>query len=207
MPENRSINSHHEPPVMRTRACVCTLLASAAALFVVITGTAASAPSVVHAASPAAFSRQAVKPPPTIWGACPSVNRAAAEQKVVRRFDRATGAARGVVPMPAGTSNLLCGTGNFGFYHIVAEHYVEWTQKSVKTNENWKEVADYSIAEALRNPTAVTFRPANNTFCYSRQVSLIDKVRGITVDVMYPNVVVRAKDGAIITAFPAGRPC
>ena len=109
--------------------------------------------------------------------------------------------------MPAGTSALLCGTGNFGFYHIVARHYPEWTQKSVKTNENWKDVADYSIAEALRSPTSVTFRSDKNTFCYSRQVSLIDKVRGITVDVMYPNVVVRAQDGAIITAFPSREPC
>ena len=90
---------------------------------------------------------------------------------------------------------------------MVAGHSVEWTQKSVLANENWRQVADYSIAEALRSPISVTFRARNNTFCYSREVSLVDKVRGTTVDVMHPNVVVRAQDGAVITAFPSRNPC
>ena len=75
------------------------------------------------------------------------------------------------------------------------------------SNENWREVADYSIAEALRSPMSVTFRADKNTFCYSREVALIDKVRGHTVDVMHPNVVVRAQDGAVITAYPSRAPC
>ena len=170
------------------------------ALLVIATGAGG-------AASATTFSAQIGKPPPTIWAACPAVNRTAAEQKVVRTFERALGRTAKVVPMPAGTSALLCGNNDYGFYHIEVRHYADWTRKSIITNENWREVADYSIAEALRNPTAVSFRAATNTFCYSRQVSLVDKVRGVTVDVMYPNVVVRVKDGAIITAFPSGRPC
>ena len=109
--------------------------------------------------------------------------------------------------MPAGTSELLCGNNGYGYYHIMARHYVEWTQKGVKSNENWREVTDYSVAEVLRSPTRVTFRANNNTFCYSREVSLVDKVRGIVVDVMHPNVVVRARDGAVITAIPTRTPC
>jgi hypothetical protein len=148
-----------------------------------------------------------VKPLPKIWGACPVTNRESSERKLVRRFDRATGVATTGVTMSAGTSDLLCGNELYGYYHIVSRHYVEWTQDSVKSNENWRDVADYSIAEALRSPMAVSFRAASNTFCYSREVSLIDKVRGITVEVIHPNVVVRAQDGAVITAFPSRRPC
>lgn len=186
----------------RIRALATSLIA-----LLVAAGAGGAVSAVAHAASPTEFSAQAGKPPPTVWAACPAVNRAAAEQKIVRTFDRAPGRAAGVVPMPAGTSDLLCGTDNFGFYHVEARHGVEWTQKGVITNENWREVADYSIAEALRNPTTVTFRAANKTFCYSREVSLIDKVRGITVDVMHPNVVVRVEDGAVITAYPSRTPC
>ena len=153
------------------------------------------------------FIETIVKQPPTIWAACPVINRACVEQMVVLTFDRELGRAAGFVPMPPGTSDLLCGNDDYGFYHVEARHYGDWSRKAVITNENWREAADYSIAEALRNPTAVTFRAANNTFCYSRQVSLVDKVRGIIVDVMYPNVVVRVQDGAIVTAFPSGRPC
>lgn len=102
--------------------------------------------------------------------------------------------------MSAGTSDLVCGNEFYGYYHVVSRHHTEWTQKSVKSNENWREVADYSIAEALRSPTSVTFRATNSTFCYSPEVSLIDKVTGVTVDVTHPNVVVRAQDGAVITA-------
>ena len=142
-----------------------------------------------------------------MWGACPVSDREAAEQKLARRFDRAAGVTAAGVTMPAGTSDLLCGNQRYGYYHIVFRHHAEWTQKGVITNENWREVADYSIAEALRNPTSVSFRAAENTFCYSREVSLIDKVRGVTVDVMHPNVVVRGRDGAVITAFPTRRPC
>ena len=142
-----------------------------------------------------------------MWGACPVIDREAAEQKLVRRFDRAAGVTATGATMPAGTTDLLCGHQGYGYYHIVARHYAEWTQKSILTNENWREVADYSIAEALRNPTSVTFRPPSNTFCYSREVSLVDRVRGVTVDVMHPNVVVRAQDGAVITAFPPRTSC
>ena len=206
MPKNLPVGSRQTSPGVRSRFGIHALLTFSVTLLMAATGTGGTALAGAHAASSTALV-QTMKPPPTIWGACPVTNRASAERKLVRRFDRAPGVATGVVPMPAGTSDLLCGTEGYGFYHIEARHYPEWTQKSVKSNENWREVADYSIAEALRSPTSVTFRTGQNTFCYSRQVSLIDKVRGITVDVMYPNVVVRAQDGAIITAYPSRAPC
>jgi hypothetical protein len=206
MPRILLVGSRQTSPGVRSRFGIRALLTFPITLLMAATGTGGAAAAGTHAASSTALV-QTMKPPPTIWGACPTINRAAAEQKLVRRFDRAPGAATAVVPMPAGTSDLLCGTDGFGYYHIVARHYLEWTQKSVRSNDNWREVADYSIAEALRSPTSVTFRADRNTFCYSRQVSLIDTVRGITVDVMYPNVVVRAQDGAIITAYPSRASC
>jgi hypothetical protein len=145
--------------------------------------------------------------PPTIWGACPINGQEEAEHKLVRRFSRGPGVNATGATMPGGTSDLLCGNIRYGYYHIVDRHYVEWNEKSIKTSENWRDVADYSIAESLRNPMAVAFRPSTNTFCYSREVSLINKVRGIIVEVMHPNVVIRAQDGAIITAFPSRKPC
>jgi hypothetical protein len=147
------------------------------------------------------------KPPPTLWRPCPINDRANAELTLVRKFDRGPGVTGGGPTMPGGSSDLLCGTERYGYYHIVNRHFTEWTQKAAKTSENWRDVADYSIAESLRNPMAVEYRPSVNTYCYSREVALVNKVRGIIVEVMHPNVVVRAQDGAIITAFPSGKPC
>lgn len=200
-------DSHRLSPGARSRAFSYAFVTSSIAVLMAATGAGSASPTAAHASSSTALAAQVPKPPPTVWGACPTVNRVAAEHKLVRRFDRATGVATTGATMPAGTTDLLCGTDRLGYYHIVARHHVEWTQKSTLTNENWREVADYSIAEALRSPMSVAFRFENNTFCYSREVSLIDKARGITVDVMHPNVVVRAQDGAVITAFPKRTPC
>ena len=79
--------------------------------------------------------------------------------------------------MVGGVSELVCGNNAYGYHHIVNSHFVEWNEKSVKTSENWREVADYAIAEALRQPERVTFRANNNTFCYFREVYLVNKVR------------------------------
>lgn len=160
MHKNTHAYSRCISPRAQLRVGVRTLLVLTIALLAVATGTGGADPAVAHAALPTIFSDQPGKPPPTIWAACPTIDRAAAEQKLVSRFDRAPGGATGVVPMPAGTSDLLCGNNDFGFYHIVARHYLERTRKSVLTNENWRDVADYSIAEALRNPTSVSFRAA-----------------------------------------------
>jgi hypothetical protein len=149
---------------------------------------------------------QGPKPEPTLWVPCPNNGREAAEHRVVRTFQRGPGVAPAAT-MPGGTSQLVCGNDAYSYYHIVNRHYAEWNEKSIKTSENWRDVADYAIAEALKNPQVVTFRAPNNTFCYSREIYLVNKVTGAIVNVTYPNVVVRARDGVIITAFPAGAHC
>jgi hypothetical protein len=53
----------------------------------------------------------------------------------------------------------------------------------------------------------VSFREPNSAFCYSREIDLIHKVRGIVVDVFYARVVVSRQDGRVITAYPARNHC
>lgn len=177
------------------------------AIALLLVGAAVTVPTAGGANVLAATVSQLEKPPPTLWRPCPVNQREESRDQLVRRFERGAGASRSGAVMPGGNSDLICGDDKHGYYHIANGHGLEWTQKGMKTSENWREVADYSIAEALRNPMSVTYRPDVDTYCYSREVSLINKVRGIVVEVFHPNVVVRARDGVIITAFPARKPC
>jgi hypothetical protein len=176
------------------------------AIVAALLGAGGAGPAVVEYEPILLNAGQGQKPKPTLWVPCPNNDREAAEHRVVRTFQRGPGAAPAAT-MPGGTSQLVCGNDAYGYYHIVNRHYVEWNEKSIKTSENWREVADYAISEALKNPQAITFRAPNNTFCYSREIYLVNKVTGAIVNVTYPNVVLRAQDGVIITAFPAGAQC
>ena len=122
--KNRIFCNYDMSSRARSRVGVHALLVLTIALLVVATGAGATS-AIAHTASPTVFSAKAGKPPPMIWGACPAIDRRVAEQKLVRRFDRAAGVATGVVPMSAGTSDLVCGNNDFGFYHIVARRYTE----------------------------------------------------------------------------------
>ncbi len=173
---------------------------------ILLAGTPATTSTTAHADIPTATPSQE-KPPPTPWRACPVNGREEARDRLVRRFERGPGVSTTGAVMPAGSSDLICGDDKHGYYHIANGHGLEWTQKGMKTSENWRDVADYSIAEALRNPMSVTYRADVDTYCYSREVSLVNKVRGIIVEVFHPNVVIRARDGLIITAFPTKKPC
>jgi hypothetical protein len=177
-------------------------------LAVLLAGATAWAanPLIAHADVPSTAENQAPKPPPAVWGACPNNSREAAEHKLVRQFERGPGSAVAAT-MLGGVSELVCGNDGYGYYHIVNRHYVEWNGKSIRTSENWRDVADYAIAEALRSPQVVTFRASSNTFCYSREIYLINKVTGAIVDVFHPHVVLRASDGRIITAYTSREPC
>ena len=187
----------------RKGTCRATVRILVTAVLLLV-GAAVTAPAPLHAAeTPTTAPSQYEKPPPTPWAACPVNGREEARDRLVRRFDRGPGLSKSGAVMPGGTSDLICGDDKHGYYHIANGHGLEWTQKGMKTSENWRDVADYSITEALRNPMSVTYRTDVDTYCYSREVSLINKVRGIIVEVFHPNVVVRARDGLIITAFPA----
>jgi len=175
--------------------------------FLLAAGAAVTAPVTARASTPADAPSQHEKPPPTLWGACPVNGREDAEHKLVRKFQRGPGVSTTGEVMPGGESDLVCGHDGYGYYHIANGHGAHWTQKGVKSSENWRSVADYAIEETLKNPQRVTYRPANDAFCYSREIDLIDKVRGIVVDVFFARVAVSHRDGRIITAYPARQPC
>jgi hypothetical protein len=185
------------------RPAVRTLLVT----IVLLLGAVIATPGAAFSHTPAIAPSQNEKPPPTLWRACPVNGREEAKDRVVRSFERGPGVSTTGPVMPAGSTDLICGDDRHSYYHIAARHGADWTRKGVKSSENWRDVADYSIAEALRNPMSVTYSANANTYCYSREVQLVHKVRGITVDVMHPNVVVRAQDGVVITAFPTSKPC
>lgn len=178
------------------------------ATLLLVAGAAVTAPvPAAHGDIAAAVPNQHEKPPPTPWGACPINGRDEAEHKFVRNFPRGPGVSTTGEVMPGGESLLVCGHDGYGYYHIANNHGAQWTQKGVKTSENWRDVADYAIAESLKNPQRVSFRGPNGAVCYSREIDLIHKVRGIVVDVFYARVVVSRQDGRVITAYPARNHC
>jgi hypothetical protein len=109
--------------------------------------------------------------------------------------------------MPGGSSDLVCGRNEHGYYHIVNRHGLEWSQKGYITSENWRSVADYSFQETLRTPESVTYDPDRDTFCYSRNIYLVNKVTGAIVTSFHPNVVISGSSGRIVTAWPSNAPC
>jgi hypothetical protein len=124
----------------------------------VLTGAAVTAPVPAQAGSPTTAPSQHEKPPPTLWAPCPVNQREEAKDRLVRRFGRGRGVSVTGAVMPAGSSDLTCGDANHGYHHIANRHGSEWIHKGSKTSENWRAVADYAIAEALKNPMTVTYR-------------------------------------------------
>jgi hypothetical protein len=110
-------------------------------------GVAASVTATARADPPVAAPSQHEKPPPTPWGACPINGRDEAEHKFVRSFPRGPGVSTIGEVMPGGESLLVCGHDGYGYYHVANNHGAQWTQKGVKTSENWRAVADYAIAD------------------------------------------------------------
>ena len=84
------------------------------------TGVAGATPDH-HAATVAAPTSPL---PVALWRPCPNGNRAAAEHRVVRAFERSAGYALGRT-IPAGNSDLVCGRIDYGYYHIVDRHFNE----------------------------------------------------------------------------------
>jgi hypothetical protein len=63
--------------------------------------------------------------------------------------------------LAGGYSDLRCGSQNWGYRHIVDRHLGQWEQKAALTRQNWREVADYGIEWALRDPDRGTYRSSN----------------------------------------------
>lgn len=144
--------------------------------------------------------------PSAVWAPCGLFTD---NQKIVRTYTRHKGTAPTGEHLRGGTSALRCGgpklsdDPTWGYRHIL-KHSSQWSDKSALTGQNWRDVADYGIEWALKDPDKVTYRAKNDTFCFSRIIYLIDKRTGRTVGHTYPNVSISAGAKNVITAYPAG---
>lgn len=138
-----------------------------------------------------------------VWGACGIFTD---NDKVVRSFPRKRIRAAIGGRLKGGTSVLRCGGPKinpvWGYRHILKEHGDQWRQRAALTNQNWRDVADFGIKWALKDPARVSYRSSNNTFCFSRRVYLYNKRTGERVGHMTPRVIVAGVSKNIITAFP-----
>jgi hypothetical protein len=141
-----------------------------------------------------------------VWAACGIFDD---KQKLVRAFSRVAASTTKGDPgyLPAGTSNLKCGSDTWGYNHIVKNHLSQWENDAAIEGKNWRDLADFAISVALTDPDTVTYRKSNDTYCFSREIYLIDKRNGQVVATRYPNVTVAAASKQIITAFPASAQC
>lgn len=104
------------------------------------------------------------------------------------------------------TRSFLCGSDNWGYRHILKRHLGDWEARASLAQEGWRGTADYGISWALKDPDHVVYRKPNDTFCYSRQILLVDKRTGKVVGRYYPNVSVARVNHNMITAYPASPP-
>lgn len=138
--------------------------------------------------------------PQATWGACGIFDE---NLKVVRTFtNRAPGAG-----LPGGSSTLNCGSENWGYRHTVKNHLSQWQAKAALARENWRDIADYGILWAFKDPDKVTYRGSNDTYCYSRKINLVNEDTGEVVGNYYPNVAIARVSKRIITAIPASAQC
>jgi hypothetical protein len=139
---------------------------------------------------------------PKVWAACKVSG--ADPNKVVRTFSRAPISA-GFNSLPAGESQLYCGTDGQGFLHIARKHGSQWDGKSFPWMGNWRNLADYSIAAALAYPESVTYRQDNNTFAVEHAMYPINEKGEISGPSTWKvHVVISAGDGHIVTAYQIG---
>jgi hypothetical protein len=173
---NCHVDTRSQPRAIRRPFDILARMFWTVAVVAILVGTGGTAiASNAYAGRSTIIAHQPPKPPPAAWGACPNNGRENVEHKLVRPFERTPGVTATGATMPGGVSDLVCGRPEYGDYHMVNRDYVEWNGKSIRTSENWRHVADYAIAEALKNPQRVTFRPRNNTFCYSREIYLVTR--------------------------------
>lgn len=134
--------------------------------------------------------------PTEVWAAC---GASSPPDKVLRVFPRTTFASG-----PFGnTSVLLCGTDGFGYRHVAARHRQDWQYIAAYTGGNWRDLADFAIEQILRvpQPGYPRYNAKNDTWVFKAPLEIRDR-DGRVRDVYYPNVVVAAADGKIITTFP-----
>ncbi|GIJ03976.1 hypothetical protein Sya03_33280 [Spirilliplanes yamanashiensis] len=140
-----------------------------------------------------------------VWAACGVFTD---NHKLVRAFSRkamhTTAGAPGYVG--AGTSNLKCGSEKWGYRHLL-KHRGEWEKNAKIEGKNWRDLADFAIAVVLSDPDVVSYRRSNDTYCFSREIYLIDKRTGRVAATKKPKVAIAAVSKNIITAYIPNTGC
>jgi hypothetical protein len=136
------------------------------------------------------------------WPRCELLDK---RTKKLRTFDRAAAAG-----LSAGKSTLACGyqgwdgERGWGFRHIRHRHEGDWTRITHMVGGTWTNVADWSIAQALKRPASVSYEKDNDTYLYETAIYIYDQ-RGTLRHSFYVRVIVGGKTNNIITAFPRTR--
>ena len=137
--------------------------------------------------------------PSAKWRAC-AWN--AKENKVVHDYTRIRVRHGGHIK--GSTAYLECGSKKFGYKHILGGHQKDWADESWYINQNWRDLAGWSIYHILRDPDKVVFRK-DKSWCWSRAIFLYKGKKHVKT--IYPKVGLGATGKRIITAFPSGTQC
>ena len=131
------------------------------------------------------------------WAACGS---GADTGKLVREFRHGA-----FQDLAAGVAYLRCGTQGWGYRHLVRRHGEEWRRLASYTRSNWRDLADWAIANVLSEPDYAqpTEGRGGDRFTLRARVTL---TRGRRAYRTYrPFVVLGVTDKNLVTAYP-GQP-
>lgn len=125
--------------------------------------------------------------------------------KVVRQFSRQQTQPPNAPYFGTGRGTLACGSDKWGYRHIVQEHESQWEYRAFQVSGNWRDVADFGIEWALKNPYYVTYRKSNDTYCYGRTIYLLNKKTLQRVGQYEATVIIGHNTQNIITAYPPNK--
>ena len=102
--------------------------------------------------------------------------------------------------------SLTCGTKEKeGYRHIKERHLRDWKNLADIEGISWMDLADQGITKSLTSAEYWRNSEAKNSTCYSGQIYLVHKQRGIPVKINYPTVVAGNDTDIIVTAYPGER--
>ena len=157
---------------------------------------AAMAICLFVATAPHAAAQSAAPP----WAAC---GVSSPESKPVRTFP-----VRPPVGGPSRTfATLLCGNDRYGFRHLAVRHASDWEALSFYTGGNWRDIADFAMAQSLTvpQPGYPLYNPKNDSWTYKSPLEIKD-ANGNVRTTYWPLVAVAAQDGKILTSYPTRDP-
>ena len=127
--------------------------------------------------------------------------------KVIKTYARTRTRTPDEVDFPSGPARLRCGNSDFGYRHIVLRHRTEWLTNAALSEDNWLDLADFSINAALTDPDRVVYDWRNNATCFSRAIYLINNRTKQRAGTLVPNVVVGFTTLNVVTAIPKKQQC